>query len=174
MSDTLPETEITIPIDGTDRRFIFLNSYDKAEFVRAYKKMRKAELVENRKAAGASPEQIAVDLDAWDENQPDADHGWIKWLQDDDDAQILACRLSLKKTYPADVEKIVQSMRLTGGEMRVLVIKLFSGWVSFKQDEPVAPPNSSYGDGGPEPNPTLPGQTYGSPETSDSPLQKSA
>jgi hypothetical protein len=163
MPDTtdVTTTSTTVKIAGVDREFGFLNTYDKAEFTREFRKQRKAKLIENLKIAGADAETITNTLEGFEDEPPD----FTEWLKDDE-GKLFACRMSLKKKYPAEVDAIVQSIDLDNDELFKLTSNLFSKFVSVTVAKPAAPPATStatYGDGGTDPNAQTPEPTYGTP-----------
>lgn len=162
MPDTtdVATTSVTIPIWGVDREFGFLNTYDKAEFTREYRKWRKAALLENLKSAGVEPADIAATLNDFDADPPD----FVEWLKDKSgDGQLFVFRLSLRKKYPAEVDAIMQTIDLDSDAAGDLVLKLFGRFVKVGEAQAAAAPSTStYGDGGDDPNGKAP-ETYQTP-----------
>lgn len=157
MPDTtdVTTTSITLPVGGVDREFGFLNTYDKADFTREYRKIRKAKLLENLKSASADAETIANTLNAFDDDPPD----FVEWIRDDD-GQLFAFRLSLRKKYPTELDAILPQLDFSSDEAGDLILKLFGKFVKIG-DKP-APATSTYGDGGTDPN-AKPPEVYGTP-----------
>ena len=133
MADTIDvtTTSTTINVAGVDREFGFLNTYDKGEFVREWRKQRKAKLLENLKTANADPETVAQSLEAFDDDPPD----FVEWLKHDD-GKFFVCRLSLRKKYPNDVETILQNLDLSGDEFYELTLSLFRKFVKVETPAP--------------------------------------
>jgi hypothetical protein len=86
-----------VPIDGKLYIFKHFTSYDKAKFITEFRKRCKAQKLENLRTAGATREEIAVELDAFDANPPIR---WWGWTVQDPEAHSFAWRMSLAKTYP--------------------------------------------------------------------------
>lgn len=154
-------TSITEKVLGVDRTFVYLNTYNKAQIIREMRAQAKAKMLDNLKTAGASPEQIAVDLNAFDADPPS---DWIDFVTEYE-GMTYALQLSLDKSYPGEGKKISQEHDLPDGTVTKILFAICA--LKAKEPDPVppkAPDTRTYGDGGDAENPTFSPLTYGKGE----------
>lgn len=155
--EQLTEFSITEKVAGIDREFSFLNTMDKGEFVRTYRKTKKDALIANLRVAaeitGKPLEQEQVTNTLLDFDEEFERPNWPKYLSDTD-GESLTLRLSLRKKYPAEVEQILASLDWTQETMDRVILKLWGRFINpgKASDVPKTTDTSTYGDGGTDPN----------------------
>lgn len=176
MSETstvdLTEFSITEKVAGIDREFTFLNTMDKGEFVRTYRKAKKDALLANMKTVAEitgkplDQEQVMNTLQDFDEDfeRPK----WTKYLSDTD-GESLTLRLSLRKKYPTDVDRILAALDWEQETVDRIVLQVWGrfvnpGKVQDTTDGAKTTDMSTYGEGGTDPNAGKPEPTtYATP-----------